>query len=356
VLDELEPTFRTPNSEGYVALTSFHGDHSRGLHRFDPHAEIPGMAYALQNINEHRSRMLWNLLLSHSHLVRGLVESSSRQSFENSETAERRSIIGNLCLTSAWLPDRCNNWLKPEDISLEELSSGFESDSPQAEALAGALGFKNAGEREALRSLGIPAEDVWVIRSLAQNPWLLSRLKNELSLEASRAPFPSSAMPNIERLTERVSSEAKGSESITHEVRPRSVRTSLPGGQDARSYLESRYTDEDQELRCQCCEQPMPFRLDDGTPYFEAIQLLKIIRQELYQNRIALCPTCAAKFRFALGTTDEEIYELVLTAPSDQPTISVHLARECRTIRFNPRHLKELQVAVRSILAGVTGA
>ncbi|MCW5941794.1 MAG: hypothetical protein KIS66_06165 [Fimbriimonadaceae bacterium] len=352
VLDTVAPVYRSANHDGHVTLANEWGDHRRGLHRFDPGATIPGLEFALANINEERARFLWNLLLSSSHLIRGMVEVSSRQSFENSRISERRSPIGDLCMSSAWLPDHSQTWHSPDEVSLEDLPEGFEVTSPQAEALAAALGFKNAGEREALRHLGIPAEDAWVIRSLAQNPALYLRIKAELARDAARVSFPTSSIPDIGRLAQVVEEEAHNAPEITYEVKSRSVRTSSPIAQDSRTYLASRYTDDDEELRCQACEQPMPFRLDDGSPYFEAIQFLHLVRQELYQNRLALCPVCAAKFQHAIGSSDEEIFAQFMSLSAEFTTMPVVLARAASTIRFNPRHIVELQMAVRAVLEG----
>lgn len=355
IMDTLAPVFRTANHAGHVTLANEWGDHRRGLHRFDPGATIPGLEYAIANINTQRSRMLWNMLLSCSHLIRGKVEVSSRQSFENPTISELRSQIGELCISSAWLPDRFEAWSLPGESSLEELPEDFEIASPQAEALAAALGFKNAGEREALRHLGIPAEDAWVFRSLAQNPDLYLRIKDELARNAARASFPTSSIPDIGRLSQVVEDEARAAPEITYEVKSRSVRTSSPFAQDSRTYLASRYTDDDRELRCQACEQPMPFRLDDGSPYFEAIQLLNLVRQELYQNRLALCPVCAAKFHHALGNSDEDIYAQFMALTAECTTMPVVLARVPATIRFNPRHIVELQKAVQAVIERQTG-
>jgi hypothetical protein len=99
----------------------------------------------------------------------------------------------------------------------------------------------------------------------------------------------------------------------------------------------------------------MPFRLDDGSPYFEAIHLLHLVRQELYQNRLALCPVCAAKFQHAIGNSDEEIFAQFMSLSAERTTMPIALARAPSTIRFNPRHIVELQKAVQTVIDRQSG-
>jgi hypothetical protein len=351
IADRLVPEYRRANSSGHVIIADFHSYHVRGLQRFDPDASIPGLEYALTAVNIQRARILWNVLLTYSHLIRGKCEESTRQSFDGANVTERLSSIGSLCLKSKWLPNLAGEWTKPSELSLDDLPAEFESDSLPAEAVAGALGMRALAERDALRKLGISSEDIWVISELARNPNLLERLKKELARDRARAPFPSSTVTESGRLNQVVSAEATASPDIAYEERMRSVRTSTGGSpQDHRTYLRNRYTD-DGELRCQVCECGMPFDLDDGAPYFEAVQFLLTIRKELYQNRLALCPVCAAKFHHARSTTDDDLYLRCMSASSESPIVDVTLARTECTIRFNPKHLKELQLAVQAVLA-----
>jgi len=76
-----------------------------------------------------------------------------------------------------------------------------------------------------------------------------------------------------------------------------------------------RYTNSENEMVCQCCEKEMPFRLEDGLPFFVAAVFDSSCPRELQQNRIALCPVCAAKFQHARKTMDNELVECLSTKP-----------------------------------------
>lgn len=84
----------------------------------------------------------------------------------------------------------------------------------------------------------------------------------------------------------------------------------------------------------------MPFRLADGTPYFEAPELLQSASAELTENHLALCPTCSAKWQHANSTSDAEIGEAVQSAQA--PELNVTLAGEAMRLRFVQEHFDDL--------------
>ena len=47
----------------------------------------------------------------------------------------------------------------------------------------------------------------------------------------------------------------------------------------------------------------MPFKLDDGTDYFEKVEFLPELKKRHYQNYLALCPNHAAMFKEANGSS-----------------------------------------------------
>ena len=57
---------------------------------------------------------------------------------------------------------------------------------------------------------------------------------------------------------------------------------------------------------CQVCknQKPLPFRLADGSYYFEAVEFLpkSALKKLHYQNYLALCPNHAAMYQHANGS------------------------------------------------------
>jgi hypothetical protein len=118
----------------------------------------------------------------------------------------------------------------------------------------------------------------------------------------------------------------------------------------ARPYLVDLYTNRADEMICQACHLAMPFRLADGSPYFEAPEVLAKASAELVENHLALCPTCCAKWRHARETQDSELVDALRYAPT--PEIAVSLAGQSTTIRFVKVHLEDLRTIMSVTLDG----
>ena len=92
----------------------------------------------------------------------------------------------------------------------------------------------------------------------------------------------------------------------------------------------------------------MPFKIA-GDHYFEAVQFVKDATHDLRENRLALCPTCAAKYRHARGTSLEDLRDDLLTQSVGQQgsiTVDVILAGEAAHVRFVSKHAIDLQAAL----------
>ena len=91
----------------------------------------------------------------------------------------------------------------------------------------------------------------------------------------------------------------------------------------------------------------MPFRKNNGSYYFAAVECVLGLDRELPANHIALCPLCAAKFWHANGTSSAELKKAILAANS--LAVPVTLARQECEIHFTEIHLQDLQAALREV-------
>ena len=146
---EKKPT----NHQGNVVIRNWHGMHSRGHEGFDPDWKMDGLEFAVENPTLARSRLLWSYLLLHWQCIRGIIESASRQNYDNSERREEISDTGQLLIDSAWLPDKRGQWHKPSELSLDELPDDFEKSSQSADNLAIKLSMQRPEEQQAVISL-----------------------------------------------------------------------------------------------------------------------------------------------------------------------------------------------------------
>ena len=95
---------------------------------------------------------------------------------------------------------------------------------------------------------------------------------------------------------------------------------------------------------CQACHDEMPFKLDDGSYYFEAVECVKNEDRELQENHLALCPICAAKYRCANGTDPVQIRAALRHA--DGLEVPVVLAREAVQMRFVAVHFQDIRAVL----------
>ena len=111
--------------------------HRRGLNGFDPDCTVDGLSFALRHSNVGRSKIIWDkVLLPRTNQISGIVESSTRQDFVNSEYESQVSKLGELVINSRWLPDGAGNFVRPSELSLDELPDDLRKDDNLAQMLS----------------------------------------------------------------------------------------------------------------------------------------------------------------------------------------------------------------------------
>ena len=259
-----------------------------------------------------------------------------------------------------WLPDRNGVFRRPRALTAAELASGFPIQS--ASSWLQAVGFggdqrerseQGQARRRAAETIGLPGD--LADRLGALTPEARAALAGEMMqrIEAGAfrpaLAFPEREAPSPARRAERVPERARTAPAKAYEVRERSVRISDTDVRPtARAFLRDQYTNDAGQMVCQGCQREMPFRLDDGGYYFEAVAMVRSPPVELAEVHLALCPTCAAKWQHARGTDDAELVAAVLAAA--EPTVAATLARGPATVRFTAVHLEDLRHALQEVL------
>ena len=178
----VEVRVRPPDPLGYVLVADEFARHERGLDGFDPGAQIDGLEFALSHPGHARSEYVWNVLLvPHSHLVAGVVESSHRESFVDSERRGEMSAIGVAAAREAWLPCPDGGLCRPAEVRLDQLPAGFAPD----ETLARSLEMAQSVVEEAARQLGLSPQ---LLRGLSERPDLVALVERELNQRGSDRP------------------------------------------------------------------------------------------------------------------------------------------------------------------------
>jgi len=385
VRSEIEIKRREPDPwHGYVTVTTSHGWHQRGRHRFDPELQIVGLDHALTHLTLERSLLVWSVISSLDAPLRGEVESCTRQDYSGSCIETVDSPVAKLVAEHRWLLDADGNWRRPDEVTLEDLNPAY----PRDEALSLRLGMVPTAARDVAEFLDIETDDLDMLR---RRPDLLKKILAEARAQERGAVVDEDDEgrdddtedgPDIEpvdvaaaifdafnqegevdledfagdgssvnpaRRRERSaaafeqSQEAEPDPQARFEFLPRKAWE--PRDPAVRAYLNQTYGG-----RCQICQATFPRR--DGEPFFEARYIVpRVSRRWLNTpgNCLCLCPTCLAKTLHgsskAAGILDE-LRELAVDAADlpDGGAISLELCGEPATIRFAQRHLIDLGV------------
>jgi hypothetical protein len=250
----------------------------------------------------------------------------------------------------AWIPSASGGFRKPADITEAELPEEF--DSTDRTGWLEVIGLGTAAKRKAVEyqderlaviRAGIPGEFAERFQELSDEKKRSVLEAGFRELEASAPPlpeFPERDAPNPQRRSGKIAEAVEAADEKRREVRERTVRVEPPGHRDsARTYLQDLYTNDDGVMVCQCCRNAMPFKLADGSYYFESVQFDDGCDRELSWNYVALCPVCAAKYQYARATLGADLRTALANSDSE---ISVTLAGKVESIKFVKVHKSDL--------------
>lgn len=318
--------------------------------------------YTIQGLNQllaepslQNAKLIWNTMYSHR-----LDSECLEARFQKNERGGCRSAQSQLVhalKNNSWVP-QCNElFVRPTEISPEMLPEGFLFDPEwpwikaidfgtttqertkqyqQKLTVVRELGFESVAELEKwkeVKNLGILPEEV-----ISQHD------------QRSRISQPEEPVLNPERRRKGVLERKENTppkESVTRE------RTIQPGTKleicNAKAYLRAKYKNADGQLICQCCHAEMPFKIQ-GEYYFEAIQCLRGLENHYFENRLALCPTCAAMYQNALETDNTEIRRSIIeheaSASASSAEITITLAGRNFQLRFVGTHWFDLKTVL----------
>jgi hypothetical protein len=250
-----------------------------------------------------------------------------------------------------WIPDKNGVFHFPNDISRDELPTDLIYDDNNG--LLTAIGFgENAKRLSAEYSAkNTKAQDLGF--DSADEAAKYAKLKklgisvDELLARHKAIEQPEKSVPNPERRRTGISDRSENALTKDSEIRERSIQPGIaPVTAEAKAYLRAIYTNKNGEMVCQCCQLEMPFKVKDEY-YFEAVQCIKDVDKHHIENRLALCPNCAAMYQYARQTSDQELKLSILEneAADDIPAIElpIILREKPEKIRFVGTHWFDLK-------------
>ncbi len=338
---------REGNWDKHVKILDQHGWHERGLNGFDPNIKIDGLELAIDTPSPQKSAFIWNkIAVPNSDCIRGVVEKSSRQTYEGSRREDQVSEFGKLLINTAWLPGPDGNMYKPSELSLDDLPESFVRD----EKLTDSLEMKKDIVAQLAEESGISEESLEVARQFDEAPPEV-RIEIESLLQKrqeNQAEFPQRSTANPERRQERLRERMENAADKGYETRPRSVRTTR-ASVDAHIWLRNLYTNDADQMVCQICEKEMPFRRRDGEYYFEAVEAFSLayFRKEGEAQFLALCPLCAAMYQEFVKRDEEqeaEFYQALQSA--EELAVPVRLGELETSVRFVERHWLDMKTVL----------
>jgi hypothetical protein len=317
---------------------------------------ISGLDTLLKTPNAALSQLVWRTLCDQGQ------DSWMTAKYRNNRSYSTRSAPSQVvCVLRryAWVPQTNGRFVRPSEATRDGLPAGFAFDTGwtwleaiqfgqqlvkesaeqlQRQTLVKQLGFNDEEELErAKRFAALPADD--------QLRFLADRERH------TQIELPEHEPANPSRRAERVLAQAANAPERLAEERTRSVSVALDViKQKAGEYLRQQYTNRYEQMICQVCKDRLPFKLDDGSDYFERVELLCNLKRHHQQNYLALCPNHAAMFMYAKDSTIK-LQELIVNLADDKE-LPVVLARKKMTIYFTQTHLADLKAVIRGDLAG----
>jgi hypothetical protein len=259
--------------------------------------------------------------------------------------------------TLAWIPQDDGTFVMPCAALTSRLPTGFVVDAGYKwlEAVAfGADDKKRSGDTVARATrraeFGIQSEDE-LLRAQA-----FLRLPEEeqrrvlLAAEAQseRVELPERPVRNADFRQKRVGEEAKNTPAKQAEVRERSVQLGVAEAKAAaKVYLSDQYTNGQGKMICQVCKDEMPFKVPNGSYYFEAVEILSESPKRYREGYLAMCPNHAAAYKYA-NAQRTQMQELIELAASNE--IEVSVGGKATSIYFTQMHLADVQACLASEL------
>ena len=161
------------------------------------------------------------------------------------------------------------------------------------------------------------------------------------------ASFPENPVPNPERREKQILSELGKAPDKEYTEKLRSVRTTR-NVIDPKTWLSTHYTNDDDQMVCQICQEEMPFQHRGGNYYFDAVEMLKQHFTKEYEAQfLALCPECSPRYRTFIKQVPEAMdalrQQLINSEESDDFEIPLKLGEWDTSLRFVERHWLDMK-------------
>ena len=311
---------------------------------------IPKLGELLKTPSLDLSRLVWRTLTALPSYPDYLQATYQRNHSWGARYAD--SILVHELRNAAWVPQGDGRFIRPAEASRGALPEGFPFDSGSK----GLKAIQFGSEVERLSAQKREKEDVAKIAGFADAS-ALERAKRFAALPeeeqerffaereaAAKAAIPDRDPANPQRRARNVAEQAHSAPDKESEIRNRSVSVGRDDVKaEAEQYLRQHYRNEDGEMTCQICKGPLPFKLDDGSEFFETVEFLPGLSKRHFQNYLALCPNHSAMYRHA-NACKEVIRDMVEGLTGNE--LEVVLAQRDMTIYLSTVHVIDIKAVI----------
>lgn len=311
---------------------------------------IPYLKELLTDCSVELSRLMWRTMCNLPRYPNRLTAKYQRNARHGYRSADSQLV--HILRECAWVPQNGGGFVRPAEANKDELPEGFPFDAGYEWVKKVQFGEgsrhraeENAKRDTAAKELGF--SDTQTLERAKKFAALPKDEQERFLAEFERrqnSSFPHHEPGNPERRSERVGQQAEDAPERKTEQRTRTVSVGREAVKEQTlPYLRAQYTNADGEMFCQACKAVMPFKLDDGSFYFETVEFLPELKKRHYQNYLALCPNHAAMFQHANGSKDL-IRSMFLDLTTTE--LEVVLAQEDTTIQFTKTHIADLKAVI----------
>ena len=331
----------TSNQYGYVIISSSRGSHKRGLNRFAPDIWVDGLEWALTHPNMEKSMFIWNnIAFPHSDCVRGTVEESTKQTYEDSSKEDKISGFGHFLIESNWLPGPDEDFHTPNKLGLDDLPDSFIRDIKLRDQLA----MKKDIVAALAKEINVPED---YVQFMLQNKEKLLPEYEQWKTGKDKPKFPEKKSPNPDRREEKKRNQFKDSTKKEYKACKRQIRVTQ-ATEETRAWLRKNYTNDDDQMICQICKDKT-FIKRNGEYYFEAVESLsnEYFSREGEAQFLALCPLCAAKYKEFVKKDESAMKTFKFDLMNyEQPEIPLMFGDKKTSIRFVEDHWQDIRTII----------
>jgi hypothetical protein len=256
-----------------------------------------------------------------------------------------------------WVPLMDGRFVKPSEASALEMPKGFVIDTANKwmEAVGFGIDYKkreidNAARAVQRKQLGfLTEEELQDAQTFTKLPKAEREriLKNARHLNSDPLELPEQLLRNPELRSKRVGEQAKTTPEKSTVIKPRSVPLGVEAVMlEAKLYLADQYTNGNGQMICQACREELPFKLPNGSYYFEAVEIVREASKRFPEGFLALCPNHAAAYKYA-NAQGNSMKDVIAAAIGNEVELS--LGNIETILYFTQTHLADAKACFDSI-------